>query len=201
MGESINRRLALVLHQYDSDYMAVLDRLDGRIDILARSKGRKYQQSMRGAYIQYYVEQQRGKLIAHTIDIIYMPFHLAQVDILFLHHVLELIYTFLPLGTLADDLFMLIYLLYTYHSHMQYSAYKKFFLVRILDLLGLHPSRERFHGPEFHTIVATPIDRLLQDHIDLQTQEYIQAWLHDCIKTHPVIDSLKTFHFLDDVRA
>lgn len=190
-----------MLHQHESGYLSLLDRLEGRIDMLGEPLGKRYGQPIRGACIAYVPGIKRGKPVAQAIEIIGMPFSAAKSDILFLHHVLEMTYSFLPIGALGTDIFYLISLLYAVSEMVQTSDAKKLFLIRLFDLLGLHPECEQFHGPEFHTIVARPIDTLLRQNIDLTMQEYIQAWLHDCIKTHPMIDSLKTVHFLDDVRA
>ena len=195
------KQLALVLHQHESGYLSLLDRLEGRIDLRAESVGKKYAQPIRGACIAYVPGTPRGKPIAQAIEIVAMPFKVAKLDILFYHHILELVYEFLPLGALGTDVFYLVTLLYTVSDMVKTAHAKKLFLIRLFDLLGLHPHSEQFHGPEFHTIVARPIDTLLQENIDLKMQEYIHAWLDDCIKTHPMIDSLKTVHFLDDVRT
>ncbi|MEX0672162.1 MAG: hypothetical protein WD068_02290 [Candidatus Babeliales bacterium] len=196
-----SKRAAVVLHQYVSGHLALLDQQEGRLDVRPRASRKRYEQLFRGAHISYMPVMQQGAVHAYDIDILDMPFALAQEDILFFHHVLELVYTFFPVGAWCTDIFALMNILYRGSELLKTSPAKSFFLLRLFDLLGFHPERQKFQGAAFHALVAIPIDMLLQEGIDLQAHEYIHAWLNDCIKSHPMIHSLKTVHFLETVRT
>ncbi len=197
---SSKKNYALVLHQYESGYLALLDQQKGRFDVALERKRKKRGPISRGAIISYYLERYRNKMIATSIDLIDLPFVLAKTDILFLHHVLELSFVFLPVGAISHDAFQLIMKLYTIHETVCVISMQKLFLIRLLDILGLHPDHEKFQGAQFLRLIAGPIDTLLDKKLDLETKNYINAWLHDCLKSHPMIDSCKTAHFLNDVR-
>ena len=192
---------ALVLHTYESGYLALLDRRMGRVDCWPQRAHKKQQPLARGSLIRYTPNVERKRCLATNIDLLDVPFELARIDLFFFHHVLELCFLCIPVGALSCDTFQLLLTLYRPRGWAELKASKNMFLFQLFDRLGLHPESEQFHDLNFHSLAAAPIDVLLKEKIDLKTHQYVTAWLRDCIKTHPMIDSCKTSAFLDDVRA
>src|SRR3990167_5743477 len=89
--------------------IALLDHSAGRVDGIIASPLVRV-----GSMIEYRVDKHKGTLRYikyHTI--VGVPLSIARVDILFWHHVLELCYYFVPLGSFTQQLFELLEFLYT----------------------------------------------------------------------------------------
>lgn len=150
----------------------------------------------RGSLVRYNAKPKESIVFISDIELLDVPMVLAKDDLLFFHHVLELCYYFLPLEFPVEDIFDLMMDLYTPHEYMQQSIGKQLFLCKFFSLLGIYPEGEKFQKPHFHTIASTPIDILLQQNIDLVTENDMHEWLWHCIKTHPYADYFKTLHFI-----
>jgi hypothetical protein len=136
-----------------------------------------------------------------SIELIDMPLQLAADDILFLHHVLELCYFFLPLGHCNRHIFHLVLFLYTSQHLIQNSYLKKVFLFQFFSTLGLYPQEHKFQQAHFHYLASTSIDIIAQQAIDLMVESELDNWLLRCIEIHPCARSFKTVHFLHSNRV
>lgn len=156
-----------------------------------------------GSLLLYVARQTSGNnnlYFMHTIDLIDMPLQIAIDDILFLHHVLEMCYFFVPLGEYVDGLFDLIILLYTSDNLLQNATLKKIFLFQLFARLGLYPEEQKFQHPYFHYLATTSIDIIAQCPINLMIEAELEVWLLQCIEVHPLASSFKTVNFLHDNR-
>ena len=69
-----------------------------------------------GTLISYHLSQQKNVYFIQNITIIDMPLSLAQYNLIFLHHVLEICYYFIPVGSNVPEIFdLLSYILIVPH--------------------------------------------------------------------------------------
>lgn len=153
-----------------------------------------------GALIHYHARIQNGLYFMHSIDIIDLPFALAKEDILFVHHVLELCYFFVPLGCQTPRLFELIMLLYS-SSVLKHDTVKKIFLFRLFACLGLYPEDQKFNTPYFHHLALAAVDIIMVQPLDMVVEQALDEWLLSCIALHPCTHNFKTVHFLSKNRT
>jgi len=200
MSSSVNR-YALILQTDPSRGRAtLLDQLEGKVERFIKPTKRALHM-VRGALIWCLPHKKRTRTVVEVLEVIRVPFDIAILDILFLHHILEMCSLFALPQNREQNVFDLMQFLYDDHAKLRASSSKKFFLFRILMALGCSPDEIYFQQPDFYWLVAVPIDTLLEHKIDVTIESFIDAWLRDCIKAYPMIDSMKTSHFLRDVRT
>lgn len=172
--------------------MVVLDQQLGKIEAVPRSDAYSP-----GAHITYYA-QMRGQIyFLQAIEIIDMPMALAQDDILFLHHVLEVIYFSTPFASSVPEVFGLVQQLYGV-CHTAYSRdFKMAYLFKLLVALGLHPEDARFHDANYYLLARESIDTIMNKSIHLDIKQAMHEWVRACVLVHPLIHVFKTMHFLD----
>lgn len=153
-----------------------------------------------GALILYFPREQQMLYFMHGIEIIDSPLMLAKEDILFIHHVLELCYFFVPIGERVPQLFVLLMALYTSQTLLHTIIAKKVFLFQFFACLGLYPEGARFQTPYFHQLAMASIDNIALSPIDLVIEQELDEWLRSCIALHPCTHNFKTVHFLQNNR-
>src|SRR5437660_7497788 len=92
--------------------------------------------------ITYNIHQYRSTHFINYSTLIYMPLSLAQADILFFHHVLELVYYFTHVGNCAKEVFDLLAFLYSASIATMTHQSKKFFLLKLLTSMGSAPEHD-----------------------------------------------------------
>lgn len=189
----MNRQSGIVLKRFFSKTrkISLLDQQAGKIDCIPSTEN-----ICLGAIILYSKKENSRGLI-NDIETIALPMHLAQQDILFLHHLLELCYYFLPLETPLPEIFALIEFLYTVEDKPLTLTQKKLFLIKFFALLGIYPDDKKFRTPQFYRIASEPIDIMLYQGLDLMDEQYLNDWLLSCVRHHPDMDTFKTMRFLD----
>ncbi len=125
-----------------------------------------------------------------------MPLLLAREDILFLHHVLELCYVLIPIGSCVKGIFDLLYQLYTSKKNIHTKQYKKIFLFKLLTTLGIYASDDLVRASCFTSLHTMSIDTLDNYSLDLASEKALDNWLCHCIVEYAGVNSLKTIHFL-----
>jgi len=153
-----------------------------------------------GAFIEYHAREQQNLYFMHGIEIIDLPMLLAKEDLLFVHHVLELCYFFVPVGSRIPRLFTLLTALYTSGALLQAIMTKKIFLFQLFACLGLYPEGVQFKTPYFHQLTIASIDNIAVQQIDLVIEQELDDWLLNCIALHPCTHNFKTVHFLQKNR-
>ncbi len=149
-----------------------------------------------GSLIEYSLVKQAPCSFLHGVDVHNMPFTLAKQDILFLHHVLEMCYYFIPSGSQNKAVFSLLQILYTSDNWLQVMAVKKFFLLRLFILLGLYPEEQKFKSPSFHRLVQVTFEQMLDEEVKQYDEKALDEWLQECVASHPIADRFKTTYFL-----
>lgn len=189
----IAERTAIVLKQLPSIHrVAILDRHAGRLDAIVRKRAHV------GSMIEYKVERAHDTTVfVSHYQIIDMPFELARDDVLFWHHVLELCYYFVPLGSYTPKLFELCAFLYTVDTSACWQVQsKKLFLFKLLTTIGLYPQLQRLSLEKMHYFMALNISDIMTEVIDTQHEEILDEWLRVCIGEHPAVAKFNTIHYL-----
>lgn len=154
-----------------------------------------------GLCVSYYLQEQPNIYFMRDIEIIDMPMALGKEDILFVHHILELCYYFIPMGGCAPGIFPLLVKMYDSPHIFQSTLLKKIFLFQCFTVLGLYPEGRRFQDPLFLYLSTASIDNLADQSVDLVNERELDTWLLHCISVHPCIEHFKTINFLHTHRV
>jgi hypothetical protein len=172
--------------------MIVLDDHLGKIEAVPPSD--KY---ITGSLISYYA-QMRGQIyFLHTIELLDMPLALAKDDILFFHHVLEIVYFSTPFSSSVPEIYGLVQQLYGPYYGPHTNEFKIVFLFKLLVALGMHPEETRFHDPNYYLLARESIDTIINKSIHLDIKRALHEWVRACVLVHPLVHVFKTMHFLD----
>lgn len=180
--------IALVLKKYNyKKKLALLTRSLGRVDAI-------YNQELvlsAGVLIETEIIDTPHTIKAKNISLFDMPIAFAKEDILFIHHVLELIYYLVPIGTVETSLFDLCLLLFS--KQIFTNLEKKYFICILFYTCG-------FSSIEMHKKIINhhinPIDIMRQESLHLTDEHTINTWLKACIQEHPTMHRFKTRQFL-----
>ena len=140
----------------------------------------------------------------YTIEILSifdMPFDIAKEHILFLHHILEICYYFLPHESYDNHaIFDLLLFLY-YRFGLKTKKYtQKIFLFRLLAHLGMYPESANYHTESFYSWMSCSLQELHEQKITQEIEHLLDIWLINCINDHPMATSFKTIHFLNEAK-
>ncbi len=147
-----------------------------------------------GSCISYAVDKQiRGIDVASTAELIALPFYLARSDILFVHHVIEICFQFIPVGSRVDHIFELLTCLYKVADDKPWSTKtKKIFVLQLLAMIGYYPEYEL---QKMAHLINQPFFSEYAIITDTDERE-IDAWITRCISSHPRVEQFKTLQFL-----
>lgn len=183
----------IVLHSFfpKRHKIALLDDKVGRIDsVIYKQVGAP------SAVLSYRLVRQRGAYMLEDVQVEYMPLALAREDILFLHHIIELCYKFIPVGSCVRGIFDLFTHLYALEISSLTRQYKKFFLFCLLSTLGIQPSSQPIRPSKYARLLQMSIDTKLSESLDLESEKELDRWLEYCIAEYAEADALKTVYFL-----
>lgn len=183
---------AIVLKSFSQHKYAILDSTQGRLDVIT------IKPVPIGALISYQIDKERGTLIYITeLNIINMPLVLAREDILFLHHIFELCFFFVPLGIYMPELFELCMFWYTVDSDScRQPSVKKFFLFKLFMMFGMYSRLPDLSKSTLHILETLPMHKLTSVHFEDYQTSILNKWLQMCVADHPAISHFKTVHFL-----
>lgn len=125
-----------------------------------------------------------------------MPLFLAKTDLIFLHHLLEICYYFIPIGSGSQGIFNLIAFIYNQPLASKTLFYKKFLVFKLLHLIGLCPELSIGDTREIAKFIACSVDTGDDQFIDLSSELVLDRWLLACIMQHPHYEQLNTINFL-----
>jgi hypothetical protein len=185
--------IAFVLKHYapKRNVVALLDRRLGRIVAICNREPLSA-----GTLIAYQLRRQQDRYFIDNIDILHAPFEIAQQHLLFLHHMLEICYYFIPEGSRTSRVYDL--LLYVVTDPPMCRQRQKNILFLLFTLLGMYPDEvaicreyaQALQHESFELILATKIDRTIE--------KYIPRWLYQCITMHACAQNFKTLHYLNE---
>lgn len=176
--------------------VCILDKMQGKIECINSTTT-----SSPGALITYNI-QQRG--FTHFISdnkLIYIPLSLAQTDMLFFHHILELIYYFTNIGNSCQEVFNLLAFLYSTEHILLTIQSKKFFLLKLLTSMGSMPEISTVRTYIVNYLNTLGIEELNNITLSISDEKKLDSWLWSCIWQHPYVNEFKTIHFLAKNRA
>lgn len=172
--------------------VALLDSQEGRLDAVIKKPVHV------GSMIEYSIQRRVGPIVYldHSL-LIDLPFDLAKDDLLFWHHVLELCYYFMPLGSFTPQLFELCAFLYTVDTKEHWNAQcKKLYLFKLLTTIGLYSQLPQLSLAKMHYFMALDLHAIARETVDVQDEQLLDEWLRLCIAQHPAVAKFNTIHYL-----
>lgn len=190
--------VGIVLRQTRPVYkkISLLDKKYGRIECI----GNLLYQSV-GTVVTYTIYTKNNHLFVQDMECLYMPLSLGKADVLFLHHIFEVIFYFAPIGSCVKGVFDLLAFLYTIEHMLISIRFKKFFLFKLLTLLGVVPEIEGLRSVYIYQLQSISIDIFDETILDKEGEKKLDKWLWGCIWQHPYVNEFKTVHFLEQNRA
>lgn len=153
-----------------------------------------------GSLLSYTIRAHRSSYFIENIQLLYLPLSLARTDLLFLHHVLELLYYFAPIESCVTGVFGLLRHLYTADHETMTLHHKKLLLLKLFTLLGIVPDNAQIRAPKISQLSMMHLDQINSENIDQDTEKKLDKWLWYCIYQHPYVNEFKTVHFLGENR-
>lgn len=187
---SMHKHHGIVLKNYypQKSSLSLLDPTMGRIMGIAKT----VKQISGGALIEYTLD--RGKqnpYFIQNIQLRELPLDLAAHDIFFLHHLIEICYHFIPLGSDASNVYRFLQQIYRDNNWMKSRVLKKIFLLQLYTEIGIYPEYALSDKALFHTLIAVPFTRMQEHEYDAH-EEHITQWLQTCFYTHQDAATFKT---------
>jgi hypothetical protein len=176
--------------------LVILDKIQGKIECVSTVTALSV-----GALITYNIRKQACVNFIGDSTLIYLPLSLAQHDMLFFHHVLELIYYFTNVGNCAKEVFDLLAFLYSTEHAAMTTQSKKFFLLKLLTSMGSIPDVSEIRTELINQLTTIAIKQLNQMKINTANEKELDRWLWCCVWQHPYVNEFKTVHFLSENRA
>jgi hypothetical protein len=176
--------------------VVILDKIRGKIECVATAPSFSI-----GTLITYNIRHDRATYFISDTTLLYSPLSLAQTDILFFHHVLELIYYFTQIGNCAKDAFDLLGFLYSMEHEAITIQFKKFFLLKLLTCMGGASEINNDHTETITYLNNIDIRCINTISIDIVNEKKLDRWLWSCVWQHPYVNEFKTVHFLAENRA
>jgi len=176
--------------------IVILDKVRGKIECVTTASSFSV-----GTLITYNIRAIGTTNFISNGTLLYTPLSLAQTDILFFHHILELIYYFTPIGSYTQDLFDLLAFLYSTEHTTITRLFKKIFLLKLLICMGNTPEITHSHDDIVTHLSTIDIKLLSEVAINTVDEEKLDRWLWCCVWQHPYVNEFKTVHFLAKNRA
>jgi hypothetical protein len=187
----------------------VLDRERGPIEVVQTEA--MASRLCNGTLFSCHMSSYKGSFVIRSMDVIEMPFAWARQDILFLHHLLELVRFFLPVESANRPVFELLQTLYTSQDRSD-QMFKKMAIAQFFLYLGSWPETELWKNP----IMLRGLNIYFGGHCNLSLEQYseaqdslrtglavfepeLDAWLLACVAEHPQVGHMKTINFLMSV--
>ena len=156
--------------------MIVLDQQLGKIEGVPPSD--RY---TTGGLISYYAQARGQVYFLHTIELLDMPLALAKDDILFFHHVLEIVYFTTPFSSSVPEIYGLVQQLISAYTGPHTEEFKTVFLFKLLVALGMHPEESRFHDANYYLLARESIDTIMNKSIHLNIKQALHEWVRACV--------------------
>lgn len=179
----------IVLRKINKQQVALLDSDNGRIDGFLLTI-----EPIVGSLLSYQLQKKSYGYMITSASLEDMPLSLAHTHLLFLHHVLELCYYFIPVHADDGKLFQLLSLLY---QPIQWTLFgQKIFMYYLLTAIGFHPESLVMSNTQLAQLRSVSIDMIESEAIDLEFEKLLEQWLCHCIAQHPKMQSFNTIDFL-----
>lgn len=176
--------------------MVLLDKIQGKMECI-----NALPTFSPGALITYNVKKQGSTHFLSDSALIYLPLALASADMLFFHHVLELMYYFTNIGNCATHLFDMLAFLYAAEHTAITKQGKKIFLLKMLTSTGNVPEISQINTKIISHLNTIGMEQLHNAILSVSDEKELDRWLWCCIWQHPYVNEFKTIHFLAENRA
>lgn len=176
--------------------VVLLDKVHGKIECIANTPSLSV-----GALITYNMREQQSNRFISDTTLLYIPLSLAQIDMLFFHHVLELTYYFTQIGNCSAEIFDLMAFLYSAEHSTMTTQTKKLFLLKLLTSMGSIPEVNEIRTECITKLNTLDIQQLSQMIINTIHEKELDRWLWCCVWQHPYVNEFKTVHFLAENRT
>ncbi len=188
----MHKQQGIILKTYlpKKQKISLFDYARGKITAIAYNPN-AFERLSAGFFIEYYATERITAYELEAIDIVHAPFALAQHNIVFLHHILELCYYFLPENCAAQELFNLVYFLLSSVHKIEYTLYKKIFLMRFFIYLGMYPQDQQLQSAAMNQLLYGSFEHI-DDNLTIVEHKALEQWLFSCIKEHPQKSHFKT---------
>ena len=150
-----------------------------------------------GTVLMYRLDPTGQRYFVKELELVDMPFILARHDMLFLHHMVELCYTFIPEGVHSERIYDL--LRFVFNKSLITKQQKTKILCVLYALLDLYVDDASLYNSYIHELAQVPLDAMIDKDIDTNIEKNISRWLYQCIDMHIQVHQLKTVHFLDEI--
>ena len=189
--------VGIVLKRLSNSYnkVALLDKQYGRIECIVHTLDKPV-----GTLLSYSLLKGQGNLFVKNLQLLYIPLSLGSSDVLFLHHILEIIYYFAPIGSCVHGIFDLLAFLYTIEHMLISMKFKKFFIFKLLMCLGVTPEFEEI-PLSLNQLQNININMFVISLMTEECEKQLDKWLWCSLWQHPYINEFKTVHFLEENRA
>lgn len=160
----------------------MLDEQKGMIELLNYQSHRLQV----GYCLEYQTITKNSSIYLKNYTITHSPHYLITTNIFFLHHLFELFYYFVPIGSCTQYLFLFLKELYAYNEKTgtMNNDHKRFFLIKFFYLIGIQEQDQHLQSL-LHDLASIPIDRFSNKILDLPERKKIDFWLQLCIQSHP----------------
>ena len=149
-----------------------------------------------GSIVRYDVMKNNNCYLLINAAIEYVPINQARYDILFLHHVMEICFYFIPHNSCVRGVYELLDAMYQMPWHADCHDFKKIFLFKLFDLLGLLPEISYESYAQLNFMRSMDIEHAINHELDAEKKEMLDVWLRRCIAQHHRIQYFNTVHFL-----
>ena len=154
------------------------------------------------------------RFCAEQVAIVSAPM-CGKDDLLWIHHLLELCYYFIPVGLEASDVYdavaaCLDILSISKIFESNFDVVKKLCAFKVMCLLGFYPPKNLIsYIPVFHYLVAVSVDsqnygkvislNALLENISNNDIQCVNTWMLECMNTHHCSALFKTYDFLKGI--
>jgi hypothetical protein len=163
----------------------IFDQWFGKIEGVLRTK-KYYNQITRSMLVRYAIQEKGSNYLIDVVDLDDFPDQWVIQDLIFFHHVLELMEHCVPYNQPYENLFNLLYLLYSYlPSDGCVNLFKKWWLCRFFFITGLHPDNYVTFSADFLNLISSPFDTMVNRITSSACYNTeLMRWLKGCRDAH-----------------
>lgn len=189
-----SRGIILKKHFPHRVHISILDETRGHISVMPEG-WRWASYACPGAVVSYDMDEKSGSLRVKNIELVWMPSYREPSAQLFLHHVLELCYVFLPVCSSSTESFVLLaQLLSRFDQLCTQTEWQTCFVAKLLFTLGAYPPESAHLA--ISSSLSLSYDSLIESEWTKQQRNELEIFIYQCLNNHPYGQWLKTINFL-----
>lgn len=169
--------------------VVLLDKEHGKLELYSKKRIAIYN----GLLIKF---EANGRAL-NLVDLYPIHFKFNKSQLKFYHLVLEICENFIPPGLESPDIFELLRFLYFSFDSFDSNFSQKLFLHRLFSKIGIGSGNKKFSA--LSNLLLNPIDRIVQQPLDLETEERLNSFIKESLDLNPSIYGFNTRCFFRDV--